>query len=318
MSKREFKGESLIQFPEDFIIIDIETTGYFPKYDRIIEVAGIKYRSNIEIDRFSSLVKPYGYSYGDIDEYIESLTGITNDMINNAPDIKDILKEFKTFLGDSILIGHNVNFDINFLYDEFELLLSEKLSNNFLDTLRISRRLHPEQPHHRLEDLCFRYSIPYEKAHRSLNDCLLTARCLFALQSEILNRFGSFEGFYEGISKSFRRSKRSKLMKVSDIKPESDAFDPDNPIFGKVCVFTGTLERMLRKDAMQIVANLGGINAASITKKTNYLILGNNDYCSSIKDGKSNKQKKAEALKLSGQDIEIISEDVFYDMIENN
>ena len=59
------------------------------------------------------------------------------------------------------------------------------------------------------------------------------------------------------------------------------------------------------------IANLD----ASVTKETNYLILGNNDYCTSIKDGKSIKQKKAEKLKLDGQDIEILSEDTFYDMI---
>ena len=83
----------------------------------------------------------------------------------------------------------------------------------------------------------------------------------------------------------------------------------------KHCVFTGTLERMARKQAMQIVADLGGINENSVTKKTNYLILGNNDYCKTIKDGKSNKQKQAEAYKLQGQDIEIIPETVFYDML---
>ena len=69
---------------------------------------------------------------------------------------------------------------------------------------------------------------------------------------------------------------------------------------------------------MQIVADLGGKNADNVTKKTNDLILGNNDYCKSIKDGKSSKQKKAEKLKLDGYDIEIIPENVFYDIISEN
>ena len=73
---------------------------------------------------------------------------------------------------------------------------------------------------------------------------------------------------------------------------------------------------MVRKEAMQKVVNLGGLVGDSVTKKTNYLILGNNDYCKSIKDGKSSKQKKAEELKLKGYDIEVISENVFYDMLE--
>jgi len=75
------------------------------------------------------------------------------------------------------------------------------------------------------------------------------------------------------------------------------------------------LEKMQRKEAMQLVVDLGGHVGDSVTKKTNYLILGNNDYCPTIKEGKSSKQKKAETLKLSGQDIEIISEDVFYDLV---
>ena len=73
---------------------------------------------------------------------------------------------------------------------------------------------------------------------------------------------------------------------------------------------------MPRKEAMQLVANLGGINGDSVTKKTNYLILGNNDYCKAIRDGKSNKQKKAEKLKLEGHDIEILPETVFYELLE--
>ena len=92
--------------------------------------------------------------------------------------------------------------------------------------------------------------------------------------------------------------------------------DNTHPLYNKVCVFTGTLEKYSRQEAAQIVVNLGGSCGNSVTKKTNYLILGNNDYCSMIKDGKSSKQKKAEEYKLKGQDIEIIPESVFYDMIE--
>jgi DNA polymerase-3 subunit epsilon len=82
-----------------------------------------------------------------------------------------------------------------------------------------------------------------------------------------------------------------------------------------VFVFTGTLERMPRKEAMQYVVDAGGVCADNVTKKTNYLVLGIIDYCVTIKDGKSTKQKKAEHLKLSGSDIETISENVFYEML---
>ena len=105
-------------------------------------------------------------------------------------------------------------------------------------------------------------------------------------------------------------------VKAADITATSVNFDPEHPLYGKVCVFTGALERMTRKEAMQIVVDLGAICGDSVTEKTNYLILGNNDYCTTIKDGKSSKQKKAEKLKLKGNEIEIISENIFYDLIK--
>ncbi|MBE6882311.1 MAG: exonuclease, partial [Ruminococcaceae bacterium] len=101
-----------------------------------------------------------------------------------------------------------------------------------------------------------------------------------------------------------------------NIVTEITDFDTDTLVYGKCFVFTGILEKMLRKEAMQIVVNMGGFCGDTVTKKTNYLVLGNNDYCSTIKDGKSTKQKKAEALILKGEDIEVISENVFYEMIE--
>ena len=74
---------------------------------------------------------------------------------------------------------------------------------------------------------------------------------------------------------------------------------------------------MTRKEAMQNVVDIGGICADNVTKKTNYLILGNNDFCKSIKNGKSNKQKKAEQISLDGGDIQILSENVFYELLED-
>jgi len=99
------------------------------------------------------------------------------------------------------------------------------------------------------------------------------------------------------------------------ITPETTDFDTDSPVFGMSFAFTGKLERMTRKEAMQAVANKGGICCDGVVATTNYLVLGNNDYCKSIQGGKSSKQKKAEKMQLSGADISIISENVFYDML---
>ena len=107
-----------------------------------------------------------------------------------------------------------------------------------------------------------------------------------------------------------------EICALRTLSGNPEALRTDSPLYGRVVVFTGALEKMTRKEAMQLVADLGGINADSVTKKTNFLVLGNNDLCSSIKDGKSSKHKKAEKYILGGADLSIIPENVFYDMLD--
>lgn len=313
--KRKYKGNSLLEFPDSFIVLDIETTGLSPEYDSIIEIGALKIEKSVVVNQFESLIRPNSYQSDGlyIDSYIESLTGITNKMLVNAPTISDVLPKFYNFIGDSILVGHNVNFDINFLYDYFENYLQKPLSNDFIDAMRLSRIIHPEHQHHRLKDLIERYSIVVDSSHRSIADCTATLAVANKLSEEIIHLYGDVNSFL--ISR--KKHHCHKSLNANDIHTTNTEFDIEHPLYGKVCVFTGTLQKMLRKDAMQIVSDLGGTNGNSVTKKTNYLILGNNDYCSTIIDGKSSKQKKAEKLKLEGNDIEIIPENVFYDMIEN-
>lgn len=311
-AQRTEKGKSRLIFPDDYVVIDIETTGLSPELDDIIEIAGIKYKNGEKIDEFSSLVKPPredGEEY--VWDYITKLTGITNEMLKDAPTTSEVIPMFYSFIGDSVLMGHNVNFDINFLYDEFSRVINKPLTNDFIDTMRMSRRVHPEEKHHRLKDLVKRYDITQKRAHRALDDCEVTKEIYDSIKDDIRNLYGSFEEF----KKQLKVKKKTKPLDARDISTDKTEFDEDHPLFGMVCVFTGTLEKMPRKEAMQLVVDFGGEVGNGVTKKTNYLILGNNDYCKTIKDGKSSKQKKAEKLKLEGQDIEIIPENVFYDMI---
>lgn len=301
---RPDKGSSIISFPESYVVIDIETTGLDSRYCEIIELAALQYSGDTLVDSFSTLVKPSQ----PISEFITELTGITNDMVCDAPDIADASLRFHEFIGDSVLVGYNVNFDINFLYDVMTSSHGIPLKNDFVDVMRIARKLHPELKNHKLQTVAAHYGITSE-AHRSVADCETCNACFVSLKSDALSRFNDIE--------SFTSSFAYRQTSAKDITASTDSFDESHPLFGKVCVFTGTLEKMVRKDAMQLVADLGGLCGDNVTAKTNFLILGNNDFCSSIKDGKSGKQKKAEALKLKGSDIEILSEDVFYDMVLN-
>ncbi len=308
-TKRDHKGNSIIAFPDSYCVIDIETTGLSPSWDSIIEISALKVSYDSVIDTFSSLVQPFSTTGQYVDEYITELTGITNEMLSFAPKEKEVISKFKDFIGSSVLIGHNVHFDINFLYDSFENHLNIPLENDFIDTMRIARKLHTELTHHRLSDIAELYGIDHSTAHRALKDCEITNSCYIQMKMEISNQYQSLDLFVKHYSHSVR---------AKDIHATTEEFNDTNILYGKVVVFTGTLEKLTRKEAMQIVANLGGINGDGITKQTNYLVVGNNDYCSQIKDGKSNKLKKAEKLKLNGQDIEILPENVFYDMLDSS
>ncbi|NLC92869.1 MAG: exonuclease, partial [Treponema sp.] len=283
----------------------IETTGLSPQYDEIIEIAAIKYKSGEKVNLFSTLVKP---EY-EIDEYIIELTGITNEMVATAPKIADCIAEFKKFIGNEIIVGYNVTFDINFLFDNLLEYCDEKLSNDFVDVMRIAKKVLPELSHHRQKDVAEFFEISIDGAHRAEADCLMCNECLENLKMEIKAKGVTLDDFIH--SYKFNHNGIS----AKDISTEKTEFNEGHPLFGKVCVFTGTLEKMQRKEAMQLVADLGGIPGDGVTKKTNYLILGNNDYCKTIKDGKSSKQKKAEKMILEGVDLQIVPEAVFYDIV---
>lgn len=308
---RESKGRSIVSFPDTYCVIDTETTGRSPQWDHIIEVAAVKISDGQEVGRFSSLIQPPSMPGGTyVDDFIEALTGITDEMLAGAPFAPDVLEEFATFVEDAPVVGHCVSFDIDFLYDSFDRYLDRPFSNDYIDTLRLARKLHPEMSHHRLADLVRLFDVAHNDAHRAMGDVEVTAECFARLKAEALERYGS-EGEFQ---KAFQLG-GSHSVKAADIQGDAQKIDEDSPIFGCACVFTGKLEKFTRAEAMQIVADLGGINQDGVTKTTRYLVLGNNDYCSAIKDGKSNKQKKAEKWALKGSGIEILPETAFYDML---
>ena len=313
---REEKGKSIIAFPDKYCVIDTETTGLSPEWDDLIEVGAIRYQDGQEVGRFQSLIRPL-QEYDDgslVSEFITELTGITNEMLSDAPTASEIIPKFADFIGTDLLVGYNTHFDINFLYDAFEENLHIPLTNDFIDLMRFSRKLFPELPHHRLQDMVKLFSVQTNHAHRVLAVIIATNECFVKLRDEAIKQYGSEEAFSDSFRKKYHSSQG---LKAIDIIGDESKHNPDSPLYKKNCVFTGKLEKLTRRQAMQIVADLGGTNEDGVTKSTNYLILGNNDYCSTIKGGKSSKQKKAESYKLKGQDIEIIPETVFYDMLDD-
>lgn len=171
--RRPNKGLSLIELPSDYVLLDLETTGLNPVEDSIIEIGAIKVREFDITDTFVSFVRPSHRISG----FITNLTGITNDMVAGAGSIETVLPAFMDFVGSSLVMGHNVNFDINFLYENCIRCFGTGFQNDFVDTLRLSRKLFPEERHHRLSDLEERFHLHNEHSHRALSDVILTNQC---------------------------------------------------------------------------------------------------------------------------------------------
>ena len=169
--ERLYKGNSLIRKLDDYTVLDIETTSLDSFSGEIVEISAIKVRNRKEVDSFSKLIK----TKNEIGYFTTRLTGITNEMVEKqGSELVDVLQEFKNFLDNDIIVGHNVNFDINFIYDNMEENLNAYLSNDFVDTLRISRKVLPNLRHHKLDDLIRYFNLTRRNEHRALNDCILT------------------------------------------------------------------------------------------------------------------------------------------------
>lgn len=193
---RELKGKSLIEDLSDYTVVDIETTGMNWNFCNILEISGLKVRNKEIVEEFSELINPHE----PIPYFIRNLTGITDEMVYNAPELKEVLIKFKEFLKDDIIVGHNVNFDVNFLYDNFINVLNEPLTNNFVDTLRISRKLLPELKHHKLDNLIDYYDIKSRDKHRALNDCILTNEVYIDMCKMVYEKYDNWNNF----KKNFR------------------------------------------------------------------------------------------------------------------
>lgn len=281
---------------DNYCVLDTETTGLSSYYDEIIEIGILKVRNNEIVDKYDQLIKP---SY-EINSFITDLTGISNEMVKDMPSIIDIKDSVLEFIGNDIIIGHNTSFDIRFINEGF----STNINNKFMDTMQFSRKLFPELEHHRLSDLN-KYLNLNNNEHRAISDCMSTKYLYDNIKKLMKERKLEINDLWVG-----RRG-----IDIKSIVPDDIQIDEDNFFFNRHIVFTGKLEKMERKTAMKLVVNLGGILDNSVTRSTNYLILGDNNYNAVLRGEKSSKHKKAEKLKLEGQDIDIIDELTFYDLL---
>lgn len=162
----------------DFVVVDVEATGAKTPPNRLIELGAYRIRNGRIVDKFLSLVNPEI----PIPRFVATLTGISNEMVRQAPVFADVAPQWLDFVSDSVLIAHNSNFDANFINHEISRVYpGHRMVNPHLCTVKLSRRVLPDLLNHRLDTIAKHFSIPIATRHRAGCDALATAEIFLHL-----------------------------------------------------------------------------------------------------------------------------------------
>ena len=149
---------------DDYVVFDLETTGFQPTDSEILEIGAIKYKSNKEVDRFHTYVKPTRH----ISSRITKINGIDNEMVKDAPSVDEALPAFLDFAGNETLVAHNASFDMSFVLH----YQGEEIPNYVSDTLSLSRKTFDHR-YNKLTDWKERLDLGHLGSHNAIDDCIV-------------------------------------------------------------------------------------------------------------------------------------------------
>ena len=200
-------GSRDMTFNEEFVAFDLETTGLSSRTDRIIEIGAVRMRGGKEIDRFQTFVDPERT----LERKIVELTGITDEMLRGAPKIEEVLPEFLEFVGDSVLVAHNADFDTGFIRAACNQLGYEYTFTS-ADTLILAQNLMPQLGKFKLDVVSNALSLPDFNHHRAADDAvtcgMIMARFLAMLEDMDIHTLQSINLAMEGLRSRNRISDR--------------------------------------------------------------------------------------------------------------
>lgn len=263
------------------------------------------------------------------DPYCINIHGITPQDVENKPLFEDVWKDISTLFQNNLIIAHNASYDMSVLrytLDEFSIEYPTFFYNC---TKNISKKTWPGLASYSLDTIAKHLNITFQH-HHALEDARTAAKvylnaCKYnkiGTHDELLDQLKIVQGeiFPHGysparINTQKQRNSRSSRINISELVAATTEIDEDHLLYGVNCVFTGTLQSMTRKEAMQLVVDRGGNCSNGVTMSTNFLIMGDQDFARFTDGKKSSKLKKAEELINGGQDLEIISEQEFISML---
>ena len=280
---RYIDGKLLVGYPDDYTVLDIETTGLNPQNDYITEISAIKYRNNRRVDEFSSLVKPdFSIPY-----YITRLTGIDDAMVADAPAIDEVILSFMDFLADDIIAGYNVGFDLSFIAENLAGYYAKRLANNYVDVMKLAQNELPFLGRYKQTAVAEYFNIATAGAHRALVDCNICNGC--------------YQKLKELAVADYRLPPQQRELvlaqSASSLKPLAD----------KQIVLLGSFDSLYVKNVWEILTALGASVAQHVTASADMVIVGTAD--ASVCDGAD--LQLAISMKSAGKNIYILKEDVF-------
>ncbi|QNQ82727.1 3'-5' exonuclease [Lactobacillus sp. PV037] len=295
------KGMEKPGFPENYTLIDVETTGLNPTYSRITEMGGLKVRRGKVIQTFSELVKfP---DSNKVPAYISKLNGIDEAKIEaEGMPVDEAIKKFRYFIGSDPIVGYNVNFDLNFVYDLIAKYDLPVLSNDYVDVYRLARSFYPDQRHNRLIDCLNRLGIAQTQDHRGLQDTIDTK----AVFDELHRQF-----------KQDHLLRAHEMIKSVDLTNEwpdfvKQTYNFRSPFKNKNITITGDWD-LNTTEVAQALRNLGGQLQEKINEDSDYLLIGDNDrFRTDLTE-----LNKAKLLKDQGSKIHLWTEKYFLNALDN-
>lgn len=162
---------------DTYVVFDVETTGLSAVYNTVIELAAVKVKDGEIIDRFESFANPHHR----LSATTINLTGITDDMVQNAPETSEVFQRFHDWAQDAVLVAHNASFDMGFLNVGYKNIGIGKAKNPVIDTLELGRFLYPELKNHRLNTLTKKFDIELTQHHRAIYDAEATGYLLLKM-----------------------------------------------------------------------------------------------------------------------------------------
>lgn len=174
---------------DDVVVLDFETTGLSPINDEIIQIGAIKYKNGRIIDQFDRYAKPSR----PISSRITNLTGITDEMVQNAPPLEKTLIELKELLSDYTIVAHNASFDMKFLIENFNKYSIKHNRFRVIDTLALARKYIDETDNHKLVTLKEFLKIEAE-SHDAFEDCRVTGSLYYYCKDLEDNKPGNYKG----------------------------------------------------------------------------------------------------------------------------